>query len=113
VEDAGASLIARHGRKSAAIGVCLGLALIFGGDSLSLAQQKAPRERIDLNRATVQQLESLPGIGAVTAKAIVEFRRKSGQFRRVEDLLAIRGISQAKLERLRPYVTVTYLPAAH
>lgn len=106
-------MITRSGRILAAIAVCLGLALIFGGDSLSFAQQKAPRKRIDLNAATASQLEELPGIGAVTAKAIVDFREKSGQFRRVEDLLAIRGISQAKLERLRPYVTVTYHPAAH
>ena len=91
----------------AAVAVCSALALISGTDSLSFAQQKVPRERIDLNSATVRQLESLPGVGAVTAKAIVEFRVKSGQLRRVEDLLAIRGISQTKLERLRPYVTVT------
>lgn len=84
---------------------------------MSLAQQKdkIPRERIDeridLNSATVRQVERLPGVGAVTAEAIVEFREKSGQFRRVEDLLAIRGMSHAKVERLRPYVKVTYHPA--
>jgi competence ComEA-like helix-hairpin-helix protein len=104
-------VIRRSGRLLAAIAVCAALALISGIDSLSFAQQKASRERIDLNSATVKQLESLPGVGAVTAKAIVKFREKSGQFRRVEDLLAIRGISQTKLERLRPYVTVTHHPA--
>jgi len=48
----------------------------------------------------------LPGIGPTTAKAIVRFREKSGPFRRVEDLLAIRGITKRKLEKLRPYLTV-------
>ena len=63
-------------------------------------------ELLDLNAATVEQLEKLPGIGPTTAKAIVRFREKSGPFRRVEDLLAIRGITKKRLEKIRPYVTV-------
>jgi len=65
-----------------------------------------PTKPLDLNQATSEQLQQLPGIGPVTAKAIVRFREKSGPFRRVEDLLAVRGISKRKLEKLRPYVTV-------
>jgi competence protein ComEA len=49
----------------------------------------------------------LPGIGPTIAKAIVRFRAKSGPFRRVEDLLAVRGISEDKLKKLRPYITVS------
>lgn len=70
------------------------------------AKKKPPANPIDLNAATLEQLEQLPGIGPVTAKAIVRFREKSGPFERVEDLLAIRGISEGKLKRLRPYVAV-------
>jgi competence protein ComEA len=70
------------------------------------AQKRAPAAPLDLNSATVKQLVTLPGVGPTTARAIVEFRDKSGPFRRVEDLLAIRGISPRKLEQLRPYVTV-------
>jgi competence protein ComEA len=65
-----------------------------------------PAAPLDLNSATVAQFEQLPGIGSTTAQAIVLFREKSGPFRRVEDLLAIRGFSSQKLARLRPYVTV-------
>lgn len=65
-----------------------------------------PAAPLDLNSATAAQLEQVPGIGSTTAQAIVRFREKSGPFRRVEDLLAIRGISPQKLARLRPYVTV-------
>lgn len=70
------------------------------------AQKRPPSQPVDLNRATVEVLEKLPGIGPSTAKAIVQFREKSGPFQRVEDLRAIRGISANKLEKLRPYVTV-------
>ena len=69
-------------------------------------QKRFPSKPVDLNQATVEQLERLPGIGPSTAKAIVQFREKSGPFERVEDLRAIRGISGNKLEKLRPHVTV-------
>ncbi|HYL68305.1 MAG TPA: helix-hairpin-helix domain-containing protein [Candidatus Limnocylindria bacterium] len=82
--------------------------LLFHGAVLS--QKKPPAKPIDLNTATVEQLEELPGIGPTTAKAIVQFREKSGPLKRVEDLLAIHGISKARLEKLRPYVTVTPPP---
>jgi competence protein ComEA len=73
-------------------------------------KKKPPAKPLDLNTATFEELRQLPGIGPTTAKAILRFREKSGPFRRVEDLLAIRGITTRKLEKLRPYVTVT--PAA-
>jgi competence protein ComEA len=59
-----------------------------------MAQKKQPPARpLDLNAANVKELVQVPGIGPKTAQAIVDFRRKSGRFRRVEDLLASKGIS--------------------
>lgn len=69
-------------------------------------KKKLPAKPIDLNTATIEQLEQLPGIGPATAQAIVDFRRKSGPFQRVEDLLAVRRISEARFKKLRPYITV-------
>jgi competence protein ComEA len=75
------------------------------------AQKKVPPPApLDLNTATAAQLERVPGIGPTTAKAIVYMREKSGRFRRVEDLLAIHGISPAKLDKIRPYVFVNPSP---
>jgi len=79
----------------------------LGFAAATLAEKTPPAHPIDLNVATVKELQQLPGIGPTIAQAIVQFRTKSGPFRRVEDLLAIRGISVNKLERLRPYVTVS------
>ena len=73
------------------------------------AQKQPPAKPIDLNVASVKELQQLPGVGPVTAQRIIEMREKSGRFRRVEDLLAIRGISQKKLDALKPYVTITPL----
>jgi competence protein ComEA len=62
---------------------------------------------IDLNAATAAQLDVLPGVGPTTAKAIVAYRSAHGGFRSVTDLLAVPGIGPAKLDAIRPLVTVT------
>jgi competence ComEA-like helix-hairpin-helix protein len=79
--------------------------------SLAFAKKiPPPLHSVNLNTATEKQLEQLPGVGPTTAKAIVQFRTKSGPFRRVEDLLVIRGISESKLKKIRPYVTLAPPP---
>ncbi|HKQ86556.1 MAG TPA: helix-hairpin-helix domain-containing protein [Candidatus Acidoferrales bacterium] len=92
-----------------AVLLCIALLLVAPS---GFAKKKAPDHPIDLNAATEKELEELPGVGPTTAKAIVEFREKSGKFKRVDDLLVIRGISEAKLARIRPYVVIGPPPAA-
>jgi competence protein ComEA len=81
----------------------VGLAFVLFFCAAALAQAKsAPAQPVDLNSATVEQWQRVPRIGPKTAAANVNFRRKRGPFRRVEDLLANKGISKGKLEELRP-----------
>jgi competence protein ComEA len=61
---------------------------------------------INLNTATVKELETLPGIGPALAKRIVLFREKRHGFKRVEELLAVPGISEKKWKALRDKVDV-------
>lgn len=61
---------------------------------------------LDLNTATREELDTLPGIGPVLAGRIIEFREKRGGFRRVEELLAIEGISERLWQELRTLVVV-------
>src|SRR3989442_15504033 len=61
---------------------------------------------INLNTASVQQLQSLPGIGPTLARRIVDFREKNHGFKRVEELLAIPGISEKKWKAIRDKVEV-------
>ncbi len=61
---------------------------------------------IDLNTATMTQLELLPGIGPATATSIVAYREEVGRFNSVSDLLGVRGIGEAKLDAIRDLVTV-------
>lgn len=62
---------------------------------------------VDLNTASIAELEELPGIGPATAQAIVDHREQLGPFRSVDELLDVRGIGDAKLAQLRPLVTVS------
>ena len=61
---------------------------------------------VDLNTATAEQLEALPGVGPATSKAILAYRSSHGRFRSVTELLEVPGIGPAKLEALRPLVRV-------
>lgn len=62
--------------------------------------------RLDVNRATAGELERLPGIGAVLAQRIVEWRRERGAFASVDDLNHVKGIGEKKLQRIKPLVMV-------
>lgn len=62
--------------------------------------------KVNLNTATSDQLDTLPGVGPVTAKSILDWRTKNGHFSKVEDLLDVKGIGQATLDDLRDLVTV-------
>jgi competence protein ComEA len=61
---------------------------------------------VNINTATVDELDSLPGVGPATAQAIVDYRTEHGRFRSVEGLLEVRGIGESKLAALRKRVRV-------
>ncbi|CAB4598996.1 unannotated protein [freshwater metagenome] len=61
---------------------------------------------LDLNSATLEQLDSLNGIGPTTAKAIIDRRNEMGRFRSVDDLLTVKGIGSTKLDSIRSSVVV-------
>ena len=62
---------------------------------------------LDLNRATEQDFDALPGVGSRLAERIMEYRQSVGAFRSLDELRAVKGIGKKTFERLRPLVTVT------
>ena len=63
-------------------------------------------KRLNINLATVRELETLPGIGKVTAERIVAHRERYGPFRRPEHLMMVEGISDRKFRALRELITI-------
>jgi competence protein ComEA len=78
----------------------------YQGGGQTHAGTAAASGPLDLNRATVDELDALPGVGPATAAAIVAHREANGPFASVDELEAVRGIGPAKLETIRPLVTV-------
>ena len=65
----------------------------------------AQNAALDLNAATADQLEELPGIGPVLAERIVQWREENGPFIRPEDIMDVPGVGQAKFAAAAPYIT--------
>jgi len=70
------------------------------------AKKKPPAAPINLNTASSEELQQVPGIGPVTAEKILQMRKSYGAFKSVDDLSAIRGIGPKRLEKMRKYLTV-------
>ena len=100
------------GRLSLVIAILAALAI--GSSSVHAMQAKAApspavtsSSPVNLNTATAEQLETLPGIGAATAKRIIEHRQKTGGFKKIEELMNVKGIGEKSFLKLKPLVTVS------
>jgi competence ComEA-like helix-hairpin-helix protein len=77
--------------------------LVLAADTLA-ATKKPPPQPINLNAASSEQLQEVPGIGPATADKILQMRKSYGPFKSVDDLLAIRGIGKKRLDKMRKYL---------
>lgn len=92
------------------------LALVCGTGMLQAAQKNGTKSApaageskaapVNLNTATAAQLQELPGIGAATARRILEYREKNGGFKKIEELMNVKGIGEKSFLRLKPLVAV-------
>ena len=96
----------KHSVRYIASALVLSLAIVATAPFLQAQQESTPAAKVSINSATVEQLASLPGVGPVTAGRIVEFRTKSGPFKRLEDLMAVKGIGEKSYQKLKDRITL-------
>ena len=87
--------------------ICLCVSLTPG-----IAKKKPPLKPVNINTATSEELQQVPGIGPATAEKILQMRKSYGAFKSVDDLLAIRGLGTKRLEKIRKFLTVGKPPQA-
>jgi competence protein ComEA len=89
--------------------------LVSGGPPAWAQSEKAPAASkaratasapVNLNAASTAQLQTLPGIGSSTAQRILEYRQKNGAFKKIEELMNVRGIGEKSFLKLKPLITV-------
>jgi competence protein ComEA len=97
----------RHG--SMLIALLLAAAALAAPQAFAAQRPAAPAasaEKININTASADELVGLPGIGPAYAQRIVEYREKNGPFKRLEDLLNVRGIGEKTFARIRDRLTL-------
>ncbi len=77
------------------------------GTKTAAAAAQVAGETVDINRADLDQLATLPGIGEKIAERINAYREENGPFKSVDDLLNVKGIGPKMLEKIRPLITVS------
>ena len=70
------------------------------------ASAPTPESPLNINTATQAQFEALPGLGAKVAERIIEYRQKNGNFKKVEDLMNVKGIGEKSFLKLKPLLVV-------
>jgi len=97
-------------RTTLSIALALCTLLVAGTPVLaSPVQAPAPaaeKAALNLNAATLDQLETLPGIGRKVAERILEYRTKSGGFKKIEELMNVKGIGEKSFLKIKPLITV-------
>ncbi len=87
----------------------IAIAMILGGllsPLLALQAQNKPVEKININTAPLEVLENLPRIGPKVAQRIVDFRKQNGPFKKIEELMKVKGIGEKTFARLKDLVVV-------
>jgi len=93
-------------RRVLALSVILGFAIFLLFPVYAQAQAKSSGEKINLNTASLAELQNLPRIGPKVAQRIIDFRKQNGSFKKIEELMKVKGIGEKIFNNLKDLITV-------
>lgn len=82
------------------------LLILMMGSLVFSSLMSAPAKKVNINTASVAELQTLPRIGPQIAQRIVDFRSKNGKFKRIEEIMKVRGIGEKVFEVIKDKITV-------
>jgi competence protein ComEA len=95
--------MARLAAKTLLIGLVLGLVV---SPLVSMQAAAKAGDKVNINTASLGELQKLPRVGPQIAQRILDYRKENGDFKRVEDILKVRGIGEKVFEQLKDLITV-------
>jgi competence protein ComEA len=93
-------------KKSKGLALGLAAALVILSLSGAYAQTNAPKAKVNINTANQAELESLPRIGPKVAQRIIDYRAQNGNFKKIEDLMKVKGIGEKIFAQIKDLITV-------
>jgi len=92
--------------KGLVLSVVLGLVFSTFLSFQAQAAPKASEKKININTASLAELQKLPRVGEKVAQRIIDFRKKNGRFKRIEDIMKVKGIGEKMFNRIKDLITV-------
>jgi comEA protein len=80
--------------------------ILLAGFASAFAQSKGGAEKININTASAAELEKIPQIGPKIAQRIIDYRKENGGFKRIEDIMKVKGIGEKIFGRIKDLITV-------
>jgi len=93
-----------------ATGLAVLLAFLVSSGLAAAAAKPAPAGKVNINTATVEQLQTLPGVGQKLAARILEYRQKSGGFKATQEIVNVKGLGEKNFQKIQGYLSVGDAP---
>jgi len=96
----------KYGKKAMAWSLVLCLALALAPMAMAQKGKVLSTEKVNINTATIEQLQTLPGVGAALAQRVLDYRTKVGKFNKIEEILNVKGFGEKMFQKIKDRLLV-------